>query len=288
MNEPPEIPAWLEIVGGERVPLRGNCALGRSPHNDVPLVDRRVSRRHAIIHAQGDHEFWLVDLGSSNGTSLNGRRVSQPMRLWDGDRIGVGPFELVFRQPGATGEPAAFTEHTQATLVDLKVARTWLLVADIAGSTGLSQKLPADEVAVLFGGWFRRCREVIEARGGTINKYLGDGFLAYWPESPDAPDQVAAVLASLGPIQDAAQPPFRVVVHCGTVFLGGAAAQGEENLSGPEVNYVFRMEKLAQRGGWPRLLSDPARRALGGRVAAEPVGEHELPGFSGLHAFHRV
>ncbi len=50
---------------------------------------------------KGAGEYWRVDQGSGNGTALYGRRFSRPMRLADGDRIGVGPFELVFRQPAS-------------------------------------------------------------------------------------------------------------------------------------------------------------------------------------------
>ena len=49
------------------------------------------------MHAQGNSEFSLVDLGSSNGTHLNGRRVIQPMTLQHGDVIQIGEESLVFR-----------------------------------------------------------------------------------------------------------------------------------------------------------------------------------------------
>jgi adenylate cyclase len=62
------------------------------------LSDAKVSRRHALIQAQKQYEFWLLDLGSSNGTYLNGHRVTQPMLLRDRDHIEVGPFRLIFRQ----------------------------------------------------------------------------------------------------------------------------------------------------------------------------------------------
>jgi pSer/pThr/pTyr-binding forkhead associated (FHA) protein len=63
---------WLEQVGGTKVDLRKTCSIGRAPSNQIVLSDEKVSRRHAIVHAQGANEFWLVDLGSSNGTYVNG------------------------------------------------------------------------------------------------------------------------------------------------------------------------------------------------------------------------
>src|SRR5262245_55758775 len=101
MAEETQSSAWLEQTNIGRVEIRGTCSIGRAPSNQVVLPDDKVSRRHAVIHAQDVDEFWLVDLGSSNGTYLNGRRVSQPSRLWDQDRIEIGPFRVVFRQPQA-------------------------------------------------------------------------------------------------------------------------------------------------------------------------------------------
>ena len=84
--------------GGERrVDLTGEVTrIGRSAEADVRLADTGVSRLHAELRLLGG-EALLVDLGSTNGTTLNGRRVSEG-RLRDGDRIGVGSSSLVFRQ----------------------------------------------------------------------------------------------------------------------------------------------------------------------------------------------
>ncbi|MBK9137619.1 MAG: adenylate/guanylate cyclase domain-containing protein [Verrucomicrobia bacterium] len=287
MTEPQSENAWLEGATGERYPVSGNCSLGRAPGNDIPLADSRVSRRHAIIHAQGENEFWLVDLGSSNGTAVNARRVSQPVRLRDGDRVRLGPFELTFRQPADSSSPATRYETTQQTVVDVRPARYWLLLADIVGSTALNQSLPPDQLAVLVGRWFHDCRELIESRGGVINKYLGDGFFAYWPETSTAAESVVAALAALRSLQAAGRPAFRLVAHFGQVFIGGARTQGEESLSGPEVNFVFRAEKVAGGLGERRWLSEAAAKELKGLLPIEPAGEHPVPGFAEKFAFFR-
>lgn len=91
---------YLLVPGedGERaVPLVNEVTrLGRSSEADVRLSDTGVSRLHAELRLLGD-EVALVDLGSTNGTTLNGRKVAEG-RLRDGDRIGVGSSALVFRQ----------------------------------------------------------------------------------------------------------------------------------------------------------------------------------------------
>jgi phosphoserine phosphatase RsbU/P len=62
---------------------------GRSSTNDVPLADRTLSRVHARIEARNGTAT-LVDLGSRNGTSLNGSRISESIPLAMGDRISLG------------------------------------------------------------------------------------------------------------------------------------------------------------------------------------------------------
>src|SRR5436305_13459310 len=91
--------AWLESPGRDVVLIQGNCSIGRSARNTIVLDSPNISRRHAIINVQNVGEFWLIDLGSSNGTFLNKRRVHQPMKLSDRDQIVIGDNVFVFRQP---------------------------------------------------------------------------------------------------------------------------------------------------------------------------------------------
>lgn len=270
--------AWLERPNGERLLLEATVDIGRSSDNRLVLQDERVSRRHALIHLQGDGEWWLVDLGSSNGTYVNRARISQPILLRDGDRLDFGPFGLVFWQSEAP--PAPDTEMTtERTVLDLRTAACWLLVADVEGSTLLSQRLADQELAVMMGHWFSACQQLVERRRGLINKYLGDGFLAYWLDAESARSGLLLALGELKQLQEARSPAFRLVVHYGQVLLGGRGSLGEESLSGREVNFVFRMEKLAGRLGLPRLLSEPAHQLLGPALAATDAGQHALPGF---------
>lgn len=70
--------------------------LGRSDANDIVLLDHGVSRRHAEIRKEGD-EWVILDLGSTNGTEINGARVNRH-RLEHGDRLTLGESHLEFRR----------------------------------------------------------------------------------------------------------------------------------------------------------------------------------------------
>ncbi|MDQ4029045.1 MAG: DUF3662 domain-containing protein [Actinomycetota bacterium] len=79
----------------ERIAItRAPVTIGRLSTNDVVLADSNVSRRHAELRRSG--EGWhLVDLGSTNGTAVNGRPISEHS-LVHGDRITIGTSELMF------------------------------------------------------------------------------------------------------------------------------------------------------------------------------------------------
>ena len=90
--------AWLQTKNGERFQINGNCSIGRLPENNVVLDDVRVSRRHALVHANGSSGQWLVDFGSSNGVLLNGRRMRDPVQLRDRDCIEISGHAFIFHE----------------------------------------------------------------------------------------------------------------------------------------------------------------------------------------------
>ena len=103
--------------GREYVLVEGETTIGRGIDNEVILADVSVSRRHLKIVREAD-VLVLRDLGSGNGTLLNGRRVTSAT-LGEGDRIEIGETILVVRLPGADlaaaaddPEPVRATEHT--------------------------------------------------------------------------------------------------------------------------------------------------------------------------------
>lgn len=90
---PPGLNAVVEIIAGQDAGkvfrfTRGNVTVGRR-QGEVPLSDVEVSRRHAVIEVFGREMIFLRDLGSTNGTYHNGRRVGVS-KVQSGDTIGCG------------------------------------------------------------------------------------------------------------------------------------------------------------------------------------------------------
>jgi pSer/pThr/pTyr-binding forkhead associated (FHA) protein len=81
------------ILNGERIPLTKRVtSLGRSRERDVVVVDPNVSRQHCEIRHVG-YDYFLIDLDSTNGVSVNGRPVTRHA-LADGDVITMGATQI--------------------------------------------------------------------------------------------------------------------------------------------------------------------------------------------------
>lgn len=89
----------LRIAQGPRelmnvsLPVTGPIVVGRSPGADIVIGDDFVSGRHMRVVPEGD-TIVAEDLGSTNGTLLNGRKLVQPTRLAAGDAIDIGAVRL--------------------------------------------------------------------------------------------------------------------------------------------------------------------------------------------------
>ena len=98
----------------KEIPLLGaRTRIGRRPHNDLQIDHPAVSGEHAALVIQGG-ECWIEDLGSTNGTRVNGQPIGK-VRLQDADVIEVGKYQLTFHGtpvsrvasfvPGSAGQP---------------------------------------------------------------------------------------------------------------------------------------------------------------------------------------
>jgi TolB protein len=98
--EPSLFPRLIVRAGGrviQEIELRDDVGIGRAEDNAVQLMDPKVSRHHAQVRREGSR-FVLTDLGSANGTRVNGVQISGPHVLRHGERIDIGDTELIYHE----------------------------------------------------------------------------------------------------------------------------------------------------------------------------------------------
>ncbi len=99
----------------ETVPLsRLRTTIGRSARSDVCIPDAFASRLHAEVRQEGD-SFWISDLGSANGTKLNGALLSIPIPLHQGGEIQIGETKIKFDDGGQISKSISSTLIADAT-----------------------------------------------------------------------------------------------------------------------------------------------------------------------------
>lgn len=81
---------------GVRMAVRGPVIVGRAPGADIVIGASYVSARHARFNLMGSNLF-VEDLGSTNGTAVNGRLIAEPVALRDGDMVNVGDVAMRVR-----------------------------------------------------------------------------------------------------------------------------------------------------------------------------------------------
>jgi adenylate cyclase len=180
-----------------------------------------------------------------------------------------------------------------------------IVFADIAGFTSLSEKLTPTQTVQEMSEFFQLATEVIENREGTLDKFLGDGLLAFFNAPLDVSDHAVKACFAALEIRDrlAAAEPGRAAHHrpllrarfglnTGDVLVGniGTEERFAYTVIGDNANLASRLEGLNKQYGTTILASDAVRRATNetfvwrqiDRVAvvgrAEPTIVHELLG----------
>ncbi|MCB1866300.1 MAG: FHA domain-containing protein [Chromatiales bacterium] len=278
------IKAWL-VFKGERIPLRMSFNVGRSQKCKFVLEDDRASREHAMFQYDDAGRRWLIiDLGSTNGTYLNENRLSRPMPLKDGDTVRIGDSQFEFgelRDETLTRDASSIA--SDRTVIAVNTTPVWLLLADVKGSTRLIQELPQSEVSLKFRMWGRECERIVQASGGMVNEYMGDGLLAFWRDAPDAPGRIATMLREFNALESETGLGFRVICHYGVVAIGAGMSSGVEKLAGKDLNYIFKIEKPAGKTGMKVNLTQAAANRLGDQFECMETAETEVAGFADQH-----
>ncbi len=112
---------------GRRWPLQADrCLIGREPDADIVIADRRISRHHAEI-VRRDDKYYLRDLGSKNGTYVNGERLLGQHELRDDDEIHIAlAARLSFLGPSSTMSLDLDATLKPGLRLDAQARRVWV------------------------------------------------------------------------------------------------------------------------------------------------------------------
>jgi adenylate cyclase len=277
-----------------QIELGDQLTIGRSKKNQLVLADSKASRHHAEIRIIGGTKYRLTDLGSVNGTWLNGRRVTAPRDLLDGDEIQIGNVRLRFIAGQRVGQPEITT--TTGTATQLRNEFVVVLVSDIRNYTPMSEILPREQFSQFIKDWFGSCTEIIEGNGGSIDKFLGDAVLSYWivSNSENAQKEIHAALNAARSLiskagvfsarlsGDCPGYTFRVGgwVSMGSALLGNLGDREHQSFTivGDSVNLAFRLESLTKEKGTPVIVGRNIADAAGQDFQFRDLGQAPVKG----------
>src|SRR5579872_2164954 len=266
MAEPSSAPFLkFEDGDGREIPLNSGDVwkIGRTEQNAVVLPDDMVSRNHAVIQKFQGGEFYLIDMGSRNGSFINGRRLTAPVALRDGDRLSFGEARLCFRNPAQvdTASPSPEITARGQTIALFKPANVSVMVVDIRGFTALAQKIDSEVLSRLLSTWFGDVDRIMRHYGSTAQKHIGDSVMAVWTHDAAAEKHVEilrimSAVVEIARMTDRLHETFHLAepvrigagVNTGLAALGntGAGEASDFTAIGDSVNVAFRLESATK------------------------------------------
>jgi adenylate cyclase len=168
-----------------------------------------------------------------------------------------------------------------------------VLFCDLRDFTTLCEREHPEEVVYLLNTFFERACEIVQAHGGTVNKFMGDGMLALFGAPTRHPSPVRAAVESAHEIMYACdelrarggfwrQLDIGISLDTGDVVVGevGASSRAEYTAIGTTVNRAARLQGVSREAERRIVLSEECARRLGPRANLVSIGAVKLKGLS--------
>jgi len=166
----------------------------------------------------------------------------------------------------------------QDAVLDGKVKELTVFFSDIAGFTTIAESVKPVALVELLGGYLDEVTRVIAAHHGTVDKFLGDGVMAFWGAPEEEPAHAALACEAAVRMQRklaGAAPGLRtrIGLATGEVLVGNIGSHERMNYTvmGDVVNLAARLEGLNKQYGTAIAIAEPTRRAAGDRIIARAV-----------------
>lgn len=251
------MPAWLVETAGERAgrlhvlePGR-RLTIGRAAESEIVIAHAQASRRHVELWNEADR-WWGQDLGTKNGTLLNGRPMTEAHQLSEGDEIAVPGLTLAFHA----------TDETLTVIVPAVGAREQadtksFLFADLRDYTSFVERHGDAAASEVIAEYRRLVRGEVARVGGREVKTEGDSFFVVFDSAHRAVECATGILRVADEHTGRrADRPIRVGVgvHAGEPMIEGS------DYVGLAVNVAARLAQNAKAG--EILVSDVVRGLL--------------------------
>lgn len=177
--------------------------------------------------------------------------------------------------------------------------RLCILFADIREFTARSERMPPETVVEFLDRYFEEVTEIIHRYGGTVDKFMGDGIMAFFgaPQPMDKPaaqgyEAATAILnevTRLGSQRAEGAEPLAVGIglHVGEAVVGhvGSASRHNYTAIGDAVNLASRLEGLSKEVGWPLICSKDLVDELGDTRRLTYLGPRAIRGHTPLEIY---
>ncbi|HVE42134.1 MAG TPA: adenylate/guanylate cyclase domain-containing protein [Planctomycetota bacterium] len=173
----------------------------------------------------------------------------------------------------------------EAARLEGRTKRVTILFSDVAGFTSLSERLAPNELVQKLGDYLSEMAGVIASEQGTVDKFIGDGVMAFWNAPEDQADHaVRALRAAMGCQRRLAELrarprdadralPTRIGLATGEVVVGNIGSPERMNYTvvGDTANLASRLEALNKAYGTSILISDETASAVQESILCRPV-----------------